>query len=496
MNLHKALLKQIDKFFPDNIKDDERFLPFLESISKMYSLYEKDKKMSEHAFEISEKEYQSVLFDLNRQDEIQKESIQRIKSLMCLIESENQANQEDDLSTILIKLEDWAGKSKQLEEMLILAKERAENMALAKSNFLSIMSHEIRTPLNAIIGSIHILKQEAHLQSQILYINSLQVSADNLLNLVNDILDFNKIEEGKVIFAKRDLNLRALLNNIKLSNQFKANEVGNKIKLMVDDDIPNIVKGDDTRLSQILNNIISNAIKFTSNGIINFDVLLDEENDESVTIQFSIKDNGIGISTDNLLNIFERFTQADSNVNRTYGGSGLGLSIVKKLLELQHSTIYVESELGKGSRFYFSLKFDKALDNSVQEELHESSTKDLSGLKILLVEDVEFNVMIAKAMLASWNADVDVALNGKIALDMFTEGKYDLILMDLQMPVMDGITATQEIRKLGSQIPIIALTASASFDVQSKVKDSGMSGYVAKPFNPDDLYNSIKPFMV
>ncbi|HTF81631.1 MAG TPA: histidine kinase dimerization/phospho-acceptor domain-containing protein, partial [Cytophagales bacterium] len=274
MELHKALLKQIDVHLPDHLKNDPSLGTFFKAINDTYHTYENDQRMALRGFEVSELEYQSVLNNLKKKDEVQQQAITRIKSLIMAMdkESSNKDVEEYDLDFAITHLERRVEEFKMLEIMAIDAINAAENSVRAKSNFLSVMSHEIRTPLNAIIGSIHILKKEEHLPSQEAYIQSLQISADNLLNLINDILDFNKIEEGKVIFAKQEINLRSLLNNIKLANYFKANERGNKLKIMFDEEIPNFVIGDETRLAQILNNLISNAIKFTSKGLVQIDV--------------------------------------------------------------------------------------------------------------------------------------------------------------------------------------------------------------------------------
>jgi CheY-like chemotaxis protein len=326
-------------------------------------------------------------------------------------------------------------------------------------------------------------------------LNTLSISADNLYMLINDILDFGKIEEGKVLFSEKNIPLRRFVAAIKMANRIKAEERGNNIKVLVDDDLHEYVKGDDLRLGQVLNNLLSNAVKFTSNGNIVMEVLLTRVLAEEVEVTFSITDTGIGIEPSKQKIIFERFTQANSEITRQFGGSGLGLAIIKKLLNLQHSDIHVESELGKGSKFYFSLMF-KIGDGVVVEDPQQSSFHkgDLGGLKILLVEDVEFNVLVAEKMLRIWNAVVEVSNNGEEAVKRAKGGSYDIILMDLQMPVMDGYTASRCIREFDLVTPIIALTASASADLQQKALDHGMNDCLSKPFNPNDLFETVKKF--
>jgi CheY-like chemotaxis protein/anti-sigma regulatory factor (Ser/Thr protein kinase) len=326
-------------------------------------------------------------------------------------------------------------------------------------------------------------------------LNTLSISADNLYMLINDILDFGKIEEGKVLFSEKNISLRRFVTGIKMANRIKAEERGNSIKLLIDDDLPEYVKGDDLRLGQVLNNLLSNAVKFTSNGSIVMEVLLTRVLEAEVEVTFSVTDTGIGIEPCKQKIIFERFTQANSEITRQFGGSGLGLAIIKKLLNLQHSDIHVESEPGKGSKFYFSLLFRKGDGVEVEDPQQSSFLKgDLSGVKILLVEDVEFNVLVAEKMLKIWNAVVEISNNGEEAVKKVKTGSYDIILMDLQMPVMDGYTASRCIREFDLTTPIIALTASASPDMQQKTLDYGMNDSISKPFNPNDLFETITKY--
>jgi signal transduction histidine kinase len=496
---HKLLDKQATRMLSKELLDQESVRKFLELINNSYNNFERDRKISEHAFSVSEKEYQELARHLREQNQIRLQSIVKLKKAILALDPSASIhswdNDDDDLINVITFLEEQIRKSKLLEAELIGAKVSAEQAAKAKTDFLSVMSHEIRTPLNAIIGISHLLNREDHLPLQEENLNTLAVSADNLYMLINDILDFAKIEEGKILFSEKNISLRRFVAGIKMANRIKAEERGNSIKVFIDDDLPEYVKGDDLRLGQILNNLLSNAIKFTSNGSIVVEVLLTRVLEEKVEIGFSVTDSGIGIELSKQKIIFERFTQANSEITRQFGGSGLGLAIIKKLLILQGSDIHVESEPGKGSKFYFSLLFGKA-DGVVAEDRHQSSfhNGDLGGLKVLLVEDVEFNVLVAEKMLKIWNAVVEVSNNGKEAVGMAKNGSYDIILMDLQMPVMDGYTASRCIREFDLNTPIIALTASASPDMQQKALDHGMNDSLSKPFNPNDLFETVKKY--
>jgi signal transduction histidine kinase/ActR/RegA family two-component response regulator len=496
MEHHSILEKQIRKFLTSNYQENEELQKLLETISKSYHSFERDKKIADHAFEISEKEYQNVNADLQAQIDIRKSSIIKLKyAIRALDDSEtnNFDDKDEDLINIINFLEIQIKKSKQLEAELILAKETAEKASRAKSEFLSIMSHEIRTPLNAIIGTNNLLHYQDPLPSQKELLNVMKISSENLLSLINDVLDYGKLEEGKIILAERDMNLKTFVKNLRAAHRIRAEEKGNNLRLMYDDDIPDYVIGDDIRLGQILNNLVSNAIKFTKKGVITIEVLLNHISDEYVYVDFAIIDSGIGISVDKQEMIFDRFTQANTNITREYGGSGLGLTIIKLLLQLQNSDIYLSSEEGKGSKFYFTLGFKRS-STTLQDEntnVQNTDAPDLSNIHILLVEDVEFNIMVAEKMLQNWKATVDIANNGEIAVEKARDNKYDIILMDLQMPVMDGYTATRKIRESNNTTPIIALTASITMDIQGRAMEFGMNDCITKPFNPNDLISVI-----
>ena len=387
---------------------------------------------------------------------------------------------------------------KEAQEKLLLAREKAEAASLAKGEFLSVMSHEIRTPLNAVIGMSHLLMQSESLPHQHKYLKALRFSAENLLSLVNDVLDYSKIEANKIIFEELDFSLKDLAIGIKESLSVKAEEKNIGLKLMFDIDLPEVVKGDPARLTQILNNLIGNAIKFTEKGSVKLTVKLIEEEQEHLQIEFAVEDTGIGIPREKQPLIFDKFSQAESDTTRRFGGTGLGLSISKRLLELQGSKIMLESEEGKGSKFYFLLRLAKSQKNSTElENLRSTAVLNelLKGSRILLVEDNEVNQFIALEFLKAWGVEVDTAKNGLEAVNLSKANEYNLILMDLQMPEMDGYSASKAIKALEGEyyqnLPIIALTASAMLDSKDKVYNCGMVDFVTKPFNPAELQAKI-----
>lgn len=490
--LHALLERQIKKHFPAGIPD-ARLEKLLAEISETYRWYERDKALSDHAYAISEKEYQVVLKNLQSKNELITQSIQQLKEHILQIDPHAAINSFSESDSILATIEYLGAlidQQKQLEEENRLAKEAAESAAKVKSEFLSVMSHEIKTPLNAIIGLSHLLMQQSFTPEQAKNIQTLHTAAENLLNLINDILDYGKIESGKISLNFKPTDIRNLLTHVRNTHLFKAQEKQNNIKLLIDQDLPEWVLCDEVRLNQIMHNLVSNAVKFTSQGNITISATVERETDTSVCIAFSVKDTGIGIPEDKQGIIFERFTQAEADTTRRFGGSGLGLSIVRSILELFNSNIHLKSTADKGSEFYFSLNLEKDLASTPKQATGFSAqnTLDLTGVHVLIVDDIAFNTMVAEQMLANANATSDSAINGAEAIEKIKQEQYDLVLMDIQMPIMDGLEATQQIRQFNQTIPIIALTASSEPEVVTETKDSGMNDFLMKPFNPNDFY--------
>lgn len=381
---------------------------------------------------------------------------------------------------------------------LIEAKELAEYAEKAQSDFLSTMSHEIRTPMNAVVGLTNILLAENPKENQIANLKTLKFSSQNLLNIINDILDFNKLESGNVIIEHIDFNIKELVDGIYFAMKPLANEKEIGLDFYIDETIPQSLVGDSTRLVQILNNLVSNCIKFTIKGGVSVRIDKIKENEKDIWVKFEVSDTGIGIKKKNLTKIFEAFKQAENNTARVYGGTGLGLPIVKKMLELQNSQIFVKSKFGVGSKFYFELKYriGEKLEENLSLNINDTEDDTLKDISVLVVEDNKINQIVVKQFLERWGCKPEFADNGLLALEKIKEETFDVILMDLQMPEMDGYQATRMIRKLKNKnlknLPIIALSASALKEIIEKTKKIGMNGFVMKPFVPIHLFNAIK----
>lgn len=386
-------------------------------------------------------------------------------------------------------------ESRGYENMLKKAKEQAELASDVKASFLSTMSHEVRTPLNAIIGMSQLLKEGNPRNDQIENIEVLQFSADNLLVIVNDILDFNKLEVGKLTISPIVFNLKEKCFTAISSYSQLAKEKGIANRLDWDDDLPDFIIADSTRLSQVLTNLINNAVKFTEEGSVTLSVKLLSKAEKNCVIEFSVVDTGMGIPVSQQKYIFDQFTQVDNKLTRKHGGTGLGLAICKRLVTLLGGEIQLESKEGKGSCFKFALSFNLVKDDAVIEYSEKFiMNKDLSGMKILVAEDYKINQIVIKKFLDKWNCEVEFANNGAEAVASAEKKNYDLILMDIQMPIMDGFEATRKIRKLNEHsknIPIFALTASVLQDAKDKVYAAGMNDFITKPFKAEKFYEKL-----
>ena len=370
------------------------------------------------------------------------------------------------------------------------AKLIAEQALDFKSQFLANMSHEIRTPMNAMIGFADLLKKTNLNSEQKEYIEIIKHSGEDLLVIINDILDLSKVQKGKMELRNANFNLYDLLNKIIQLYQYKAEDMGDSLNLVFDKKIPEWLFGDDAKLTQILSNLIGNAIKFTSNGVVNLVVSLVKSDNKEIDILFKVIDTGIGLPADKLELIFEDFTQVESSLQREIKGTGLGLSIVSSMVDLMGGEVDVKSTLNKGSEFTVSLKFTLG-EFEESDQLAFNENEDIANYKILVCDDVELNRILVNKTLLSYNAKVHMATNGKEGVEMAKSIRPDLILMDLQMPIMDGYKATKIIRS-SSAVPIIAMTSHSMKEEQDKCKEVGMNGFMTKPFKEENLINLIR----
>jgi signal transduction histidine kinase/CheY-like chemotaxis protein len=383
-------------------------------------------------------------------------------------------------------------KNKELTEQ----KEKAEYASKARSEFLSTVSHELRTPLNAINGITYLLLQEKPKANQLNYLKSLEFSGNYLLSFINDILEINRLESNNVHIEKIKFNLVELVNNINQSFSGFINKNNITFKLDLDIEGNENLIGDPTKLSQILINLINNSIKFTKNGEVVLKIKTVTEKNNTITLKFVVQDNGIGIPEDKIANIFDSFSQGSVEINRTYGGTGLGLSIVKKIIEILNSEIYLESKVNEGTKFYFNLDFEKSDLKTISsiETTQIVSHDNLKGKTVLLVEDNKINQMITKKMVENKGMICTIIDNGEDSIIAMQENKFDMVLMDVHLPGINGTEATAEIRKFDTETPIVALTAISLNENREMLLSYGMNDVVTKPFAPEHFYNVISSY--
>ena len=385
---------------------------------------------------------------------------------------------------------------KQTELELIRAKNVAEQSKKYQEQFLANITHEIRTPMNAIMGMSQLLLQSTLNPNQHEFVDAIKLSAENLLVIINDILDLSKIQAGKMTLENKTFQLEESINGLFTTLKYKAEEKFLQFEKHIDHSLHKYLIGDKTRLNQILLNILSNAIKFTDKGSVKLNVREGLSSSTKTKLIFEISDTGIGIAQDKLSVIFDNFKQASEDTTRLYGGTGLGLTIAKQLVELMGGNIAVRSEVGKGSVFTVNIEFEKTMAPLVPISDQGIDKPLLTDADVLVVEDNNFNKLLIKNILLGWKANVDMADNGQIAVDMLKNKRYNIVLMDIQMPVMDGYQATEFIRNQlpspQNEIPIIAVTAHATLTERERCENAGMNDFVSKPLESEKLFKKMK----
>lgn len=385
----------------------------------------------------------------------------------------------------------------EAEKIVQEARDLAEQTAEIKANFLANMSHEIRTPMNAIIGLSYLTMQTDLTPKQHDYLSKIQLSSNHLLGIINDVLDFSKIEAGKLSISHEEFEFDDVIENLKNLTATKAADKGLKLFFDIEPRVPKTLNGDALRLGQILINYVGNAIKFTENGGISVSVQVLDETDKTVFLKFAVRDTGIGLTNEAQANLFQSFQQADNSTSRKYGGTGLGLAISKQLANLMNGDVGVDSQIGKGSIFWFTAQLEKSsgcVSARKMGMIHcKEALKTISGAAILVVEDNDFNQQVLQGLLANCDFDICMVNDGKEAIEIVTKRHFDIVLMDMQMPIMDGVSAAIEIRKNPAlnDLPIIAMTANALSQDKDKCLEAGMNDYLVKPIYPDDLYQAL-----
>jgi signal transduction histidine kinase len=461
-----------DLFIVENTLEDERFhdLPAVINDPNI-RFYAGAPIVSQNGFRLGAV---CVLSDQPRRlDDVQRAALSRLARQASLLLQLRKKNEQ------LMRI---AREQLQLKQM-------AEVASKTQKQFLSTMSHEIRTPLNGIIGMTNLLLGENPSEHQMEYLNGLKFASDHLLNVVNDILDYNKITGSKLTFEEIDFNLPQLLQEINRTHAVTARTKDLRLELIIDSSLPQWINGDPGRLTQVLHNLLGNALKFTNEGSVQLQVNLNGQDESGYSIHFAVKDSGIGIAEDKLAKVFEEFGQAHAGIARQFGGTGLGLSITKKILELQGSEINIQSAPDHGSCFSFSLRFlQPKMPADGPRVCKPEDSASFTNLRVLVVEDNQLNWVVLRKYLQLWNIEADHAINGAVALDLVRTRGYDIIFMDLQMPVMDGYEATRKLRdELGFEGAVFAITADAFVSQEQDLKSLGFTDSVVKPFDRTEL---------
>jgi signal transduction histidine kinase/CheY-like chemotaxis protein/HPt (histidine-containing phosphotransfer) domain-containing protein len=488
---HRLLQRQIRKYLNQEKATDPEWEDFLAAVNQSYIHFEEDRALVERAMKISSDELWEKNQQMLLESERQKILITTLKQAIEQISPDMTIQQDVDLLRIADILNEEIRKRREAEDELHLAHKAVETSLMARQSFLMNISHEIRTPLHAIMGMTNLLNQTGASETQQEYLRVITHSADGLLVIINDLLDLGRIESGKFSLDFVSQNLDELFDNIRKSMWLKASEKSIDFRVVMDNHISPWLVCDPTRLQQVLLNLVSNAIKFTNRGTVELSAKLEHDADTEQIIRFEVMDTGIGIEAEKLERIFDQFQQAEAGTARKYGGTGLGLSISQSLVNMMGSRIEVYSRPGEGSRFRFSLKMSKGEKVPVQREA-PFTPDGFNGLRVLIAEDNEINRYLTQSLLSGWGCTVSVVPDGRACVEYLKNEQTDIVLMDIQMPEMDGVTATECIRnELKLDVPIVALTANSLDEEVGRCLEAGMNSCLIKPFRPAELYQVI-----
>jgi signal transduction histidine kinase/CheY-like chemotaxis protein len=483
---HSLLERQIRKLLDAKLAASPELAEFLDAVNSSYQHFEDNRILVERAMRLGSEE----LSEKNRQLELESQRqsllIESLRRAISEVAPHYDLGGSTDILRIADLLNEAIAERKRIEEQLREAREIAEKSLKARQIFLANVSHEIRTPIHAISGMATILQETALGEAQKNYVEAIRISAEGLTVIINDLLDISKMESGKFRLEYIAFQLPELIAGVTQSLVLRAEEKGILLSAVSSPDLPEWLEGDPTRLRQILLNLLTNAIKFTTEGSATLKVSLVSSGGSRAVIRFEVSDTGVGIEQHKLAEIFEQFVQEDDSVARRFGGTGLGLSISKTLVEMMGGTLNAESRKAIGSRFCFEVEFALSTDPGPAKQ--GPDTFDYSGMRMLVVDDNEINRFLATTILTRWNAEVHEAEDGIQALEKVAANHYDLVLLDIQMPRMDGIQVIRKIRaEFSKTLPVIALSANATIAEKSACLEEGMTDYLTKPFNPREL---------